>query len=134
MVLRSKLSGILYQAENSFLIHPVPQGEDVSLDKVLQRVEGEEVRVFLQNVPDGCRWGDSGLCPAGHHDAPDLVLTFQEQGTLQSVDGSWRVGTQVIPFHLYEGHVCQFEVFPSAENLRERALRLRSLLQKVRGL
>jgi len=130
----NKLFGILYQSGKSFHMHSVPQGDAVSLDSVLQRVEGTEVRLFLQNAPDGCRWGGSGLCPAGHHDAPDLVLTFQEQGTLQSVDGAWRVGAQAIPFHLYEGHVCQFEVFPSEADLRERALRLQSLLRKVRDL
>lgn len=130
---RNRFSGILYREGEEYLFHSLEDSSSVALNPVLERVAGEEVHLGIHAEPEGCKWYPAP-CPAGHHDAPYMALTFQERGTLIQTEEGWVINDVRVPLHIFEGHICDFEVYPSVQALGARAERLRRVLRKVRDL
>ena len=129
----NRFSGILYKEGDSYHFHSLESSSSTALNPVLERIAGERVQLRIHAEPDGCKWYP-GPCPAGHHRVPDMVLTFQEQGELTAADGEWLIGGKRVPLHIFEGHECEFEVYPSAEDIGARAKKLQEVLRKIRDL
>jgi hypothetical protein len=129
----NRFSGILYEGGGRYHIHSLTDGASVPLSPVMDRVVGEEVQLRIHAEPEGCRWLP-GPCPAGHHELPSLSLPFEKQGELLAVEGGWTVNGVRVPLHLFEGHECDFEVYPSLKDIGARAARLQEALRKIRDM
>ena len=147
------LEGLYYRDEKGRLVVKDERAQQTQVvEDVLTPLVDEDVQLALHHFPPNgieegrwgggcCMWEKVGLCPAGHHEHPDVLINVHGRGVLRRDEDRWFLdqfggGSIPLPFPLLDGHYARVVVATvfDAEKMQEALAAHGGDLEQVQAL